>query len=893
MPKFYIVDGTSLVYRAYYAIRELSNSRGEPTNAIYGFMTMIRKLIEDGRPDYFAVCFDRREPTFRHKKFEAYKANRKPMPEDLVEQLEPIKEFCRLYGMALFELAGYEADDLIGTMARKGDQHGCEVFLVTGDKDAMQLVNERVKILNPHKENRIYGPEEVRERFDGLGPEKVVEVMALMGDASDNIPGVRGIGEKGAVKLIREFESVENLMRHVDRIKSKSQRELLSEGKDSALLSKELAAIDTDVPIEISWEKTKLGMPDDKGLAEFCKRYEFKGFFREFSPVGNEASEKRDYRAVTDAQELEALAARLEKTPLFSFDTETTSSDPMRADLVGMSFCWEARAAYYVPVSSGRHEGPGLPLAAVLSVLKPALENPRRRKIGQNLKYDWIVMLRHGVELKGISFDTMIASYLVNPLKRNHNLDDLSLDYLGIRKTTTESLIGSGKNQSSMDKVPLEKIRDYACEDADCVFRLWPILSEKLKETESTALFEEVEMPLSLVLGRMEMNGVNLDTPFLKNMSGEAEKELGALTREIYAMAGREFNINSTKQLAEILFTDLKLAPVKRTKTGVSTDVSVLEKLAETHELPKKLLEYREKTKLKSTYLDALPEMINPQTGLIHTSYHQTVTATGRLSSSDPNLQNIPVKTESGRLIRKAFVPRPAGKNKRVIVSADYSQIELRILAHLSGDCNLVQAFAEDRDVHRYTATLLYGVSEDRVNRQMRNVAKTINFSILYGKTAYGLSKDLSVSVSEADAFITQYFKRYEAVKNYLEAQKERARKEGFLTTLLGRRSYFPDIHSKNAQIRQFAERSAINAPIQGSAADLIKLAMIKIQRKLDSGKLDALMTMQVHDELVFDTAAGEAEELSKLVVKEMEGAYALRVPLRVDVFTGTTWYKD
>jgi DNA polymerase-1 len=880
-----------MIYRAYYAIPSLTNSRGEATNAIYGFITMIRKFIEEVRPDYFAVCFDRKEPTFRHKRYEAYKAHRKPMPEDLVDQLEPIKEFCRLFGLAVFEQAGYEADDLLGTLAVRGREKGFEVYVVTGDKDAMQLVDDKISVLNPNKENQISGPAEVRKRFDGLGPEKVVEIMALMGDASDNIPGVRGIGEKTAIKLIHEFGSVENLIRHMDKIKSKAQLALLREGRETALLSRELATIDTAMSVEFSWEQLETHEPDAARLVEFFKHYEFKNLLKEWTPGAGAATEDRRYRAVTDEKALRELAASLAKVTEFSFDTETTSSDPMRAALVGMSFAWEPLAAYYVPVSSDAHGGPGLPQKKVLELLGPVLEEEKIKKFGQNIKYDWIVMRRHGLTLRGMAFDTMVASYLANPLKRNHNLDDITFEDLGVRKITTESLIGSGKNQTSMAEVALETITDYACEDADCVFRLRPVLAEKLLNAGLEKLFGEVEMPLVTVLAKMEMNGVCLDKRYLGELSRQAGSDLEELTRQIYKLAGREFNINSTKQLAEVLFTDLKLPAIKKTKTGMSTDVSVLEKLAVAHELPRKLLEYREKTKLKSTYLDALPEMMHPETGLVHTSYNQTTTATGRLSSSDPNLQNIPIKTEAGRLIRKAFVPRPGGK--REILSADYSQIELRILAHFSGDPHLVKAFAEDLDVHRATATLLYGVPEKEVTREMRNAAKTINFSIIYGKTAYGLSQDLALSVPEAEAFIAEYFKRYGAVRDYLEGQKERARSDGYLTTILGRRSYFPDIRSKNVQLRQFAERSAINAPIQGSAADIIKLAMITIQERLETEQLSSLMTMQVHDELVFDVPEGERSRMERLVKEEMEGAFELKVPLKVDLFCGDTWFKN
>lgn len=891
--KFLLIDGNSFCYRAYYAIRSLSNSRGEPTNAIYGFITMIRKLTQDEAPDYVAICFDRKEPTFRHEKFKEYKAHRKPMPDDLVEQLEPIKDFCRAYRYAMFEQAGYEADDLIGTLACKGEKEGLNVFIVTGDKDAMQLVNEHIKIINPHKENAIFDAQAVRKRFSGLGPESMVDLMGLMGDSSDNIPGVSGVGEKTAIKLIQEFGSVENLLAHVSEIRSKSQQALLKDHKDEAKLSKELAQIDTEVPMNFDWDEMKFDSPDNNRLIELFKHYEFKTLLKESLPTGESKQTDRRYEIVQTKSDLGELLAQLKKAGNFSFDTETTSTDPMRAHLVGLSFSWEPLHAAYVPVVSKHHQAEGLPLEEVFRGLKPLLEDSAIKKYGQNVKYDWIVMKRYGVTIGGIVFDTMIASYLINPLKRNHNLDDLSLEYLSVKKITTDSLIGKGKAQKSMAEVPLIEISQYAAEDADCVFRLVPILQKKLEETGLTKLFLEVEMPLSRVLAKMEMNGVNLDVNYLEELSGVTGGELEKLTQDIYQEAGEEFNINSTKQLAGILFTKMKLPVIKRTKTGYSTDESVLEKLSMTYELPKKILEYREKSKLRSTYLDALPELVNKETGRIHTSYNQVVTATGRLSSSEPNLQNIPVRTEVGRKIRKAFIPRRDQASCGKIIAADYSQIELRILAHLSGDGNLIEAFQQDRDIHRFTATLLYGVQEEDVTREMRDVAKTINFSIIYGKTSYGLSQDLGISVSEADGFINQYFDRYPTIKDYLESQKEKARKDGYLTTLLGRRSFFPDINSRNMQIRQFSERAAINAPIQGSAADLIKLAMIAIQKQLDTEYAECFMIMQVHDELVFDAPQGEAERLASFVRKEMEKIYPLQVPLKADIFLGDSWYKN
>jgi len=909
--KLYLVDGTSFCYRAYYAIRSLSNSKGEPTNAIYGFVTMLSKLLAEGKPEYAAICFDRPEPTFRHGDYAEYKANRKPTPDDLISQLEPIREFCRAFQWAFFEKAGYEADDLLGTLARRGAEEGMEVFIVTSDKDFLQLVTDKVKVLNPGKDNLIYDIEGVKKRFEGMGPEKVIDIMAIMGDSSDNVPGVPGIGEKGALKLIKEFGSLENLLKYASKVKSKSQQALLKEHGEQALLCKKLVSIATDVPMEVDWDVIRLQEPDNTKLAELCKRYEFRALLKQYTPTTGETREsKRAYQTIESEKDLVQLAAVLEKSKSFSFDTETTAADPIRADLVGLSFSWAEYQAAYIPVSSAKHAGPGLAMEAVLKVLKPLLENAKLAKYGQNAKYDWIVLKRHGIDVQGITFDTMIASYLINPIKLNHNLDDISLEHLGVRKVTTESLIGrgsarrrpsgaaleqslpsgKGKEQRTMAEVPLTQIAEYAAEDADCVFRLVPIFKTKLEENKLTELFEKTEVPLALCLGRIEMNGVALDLETLKKLSDATGEQLEKLTAAIYEDAGGEFNINSTKQLADILFVRLKLPVQKKTKTGYSTDVSVLEKLAETYDLPRKLLEYREKSKLKSTYLDALPEMVNPETHCVHTSYHQTTTVTGRLSSSDPNLQNIPIKTADGRQVRRAFVSRYGGKGR--ILSADYSQIELRLLAHFSKDENLSRAFLEDRDVHRYTATLLYGVTEADVTREMRDVAKTINFSIIYGKTAYGLSQDLGISVQAADQFIRDYFNRYEAIKDYMESQKEKARSEGFLMTLLGRRSYFPDLNSSNGQLRQFAERAAVNAPIQGSAADLIKLAMLKIEKRLEREEPRSLMIMQVHDELVFDVPVESVKSVTELVREGMESAYQLKVPLKVDVTVGDSWYK-
>jgi DNA polymerase-1 len=886
--KAFIVDGNSFCYRAFYAIRELATSRGEPTNAIYGVIIMLRKILKEEQPDYFAVSFDLPKPTFRHERYADYKIHRAPMPDALIEQIPHIKELIRAYRIPIFEKEGYEADDILGTLARRLEEEGLEVFIVTGDKDAFQLLSDRIKIYNPHKEGEVSDVKGVRERFGGLGPESVVDVMALAGDASDNIPGVPGIGAKTAVSLIKQFGTLDRLYERLGDVKSAKMKQSLKDNEKLARLSQELARIDREVPIPFSLPDLVVKEPDREALAGLFKRFEFRGLLKEVVPQGEADQAARSYHTVRTERELRKLAASLEQCGAFAVDTETTSANPHLAHLVGMSFSWQEKEAFYVPLKSPHHQGEGIALEEALQVLRPILEDRRLKKLGQNIKYDCMVFRNHGVRLAGIHFDTMVASYLLQPHKRNHNLDDLALECLGVKKIATAELIGRGKNEVTMDQVPLEKVAEYACEDADCVFRLKQHLAPRLADEGLEKLFYDLEMPLIEVLAEIEMNGVKIDAALLKDFGSEAERELEKLTREIYEEAGEDFNINSPKQLADILFQKLKLPALRKTKTGYSTDVEVLEKLAVEHRLPRLLLDYRERAKLKSTYFDALPELVNPRTELIHTSFNQTTTTTGRLSSSEPNLQNIPIRTEMGRKIRRAFVPRAGG---RKIVSADYSQIELRLLAHFSDDPSLAEAFRKDADVHQFTASLLYGVNPEEVTREMRSAAKTINFSIIYGKTPYGLSRDLEIPIGEAELFIQSYFARYPKVKEYLDAQREKARKEGFLRTILGRKAYFPDITSANPTLRQFAERAAVNAPLQGSAADLVKLAMLALDRALEEKGLDALMILQVHDELVFDVRAEAVDDLVMLAREKMEGALELRVPLRVNFSVGDSWY--
>ncbi|MCX5715653.1 MAG: DNA polymerase I, partial [Candidatus Omnitrophica bacterium] len=824
--KLLLIDGNSFCYRAFYAIRSLSNSKGQPTNAVYGFITMLNKLIKDESPDYFAVAFDMKGPTFRHKKFEDYKITRKPMPDDLVSQMPIIKKAVAAYNIPIFELSGYEADDILATVSKRAEAEGIDTFIVTGDKDALQLVGPHIKIMNTHKDGLIFDASKVKEQFR-VAPERMIDLIALMGDSSDNIPGVTGIGEKTAVELITEFGGLDELYENLGKLKSESKRQLLEKYREQAYLSKELAILDFDVPLKIDFEDMKLKEPDKEKLAALFRELEFKNLFEQ-SIERKELD--AEYNLVDTQDKFQALLKKLSAQDAFTFDVETTNSDPMQAELVGASFCWKEAQAYYVDF---RIDGLGIDYC--LSKLKPVFEDKNIKKTGQNIKYEKVVLLNYGIDLKGIWFDTMVASYLLNPSKLNHNLGDISLEYLTHKMIDITDLIGKGKSRITMAQVEIDRVRGYCCEDSDVTFRLSILLAKELKKKDLFSLFSEVEIPLIEVLAKMEFAGVCIDPDYLSVMSKKMDKQLEALTKDIYEVAGGEFNINSPKQLQEILFVRLKLPPVKRTKTGMSTDEEVLTKLALQHSLPKAILEYRELMKLKSTYVDALRGLVNPKTGRVHTSFNQTVTSTGRLSSSDPNLQNIPVKTEVGKSIRKAFV---AQDKKSLIVSADYSQIELRILAHLSKDETLMSAFKSGQDIHTYTASLL---------SIQRSQAKTVNFGIVYGMSAYGLSKGLGIPVEEAQRFIDAYFERYPKVKEYIEECITKARDDGFVTTLLNRRRYIPEINSQNMNMRQFAERTAANTPIQGSAADLIKLAMIEVQNEIEKKDLKTRMIIQVH----------------------------------------------
>ena len=883
-PKLFLIDGSSYLYRAFYAIGHLSNSKGLPTNATFGFIQMLLKVLKEHRPDFLAVTFDSKAPTFRSEVYKEYKANRPAMPEGLTPQIPYIKKIIEGYRIAFLEMEGYEADDLIGTVA-KGVEPEVDVVIITGDKDILQLVSDRIQVYDTMKEKR-FGVEEVIQRF-GVSPEQVVEVMGLAGDAIDNIPGVPGIGEKTAIQLIKTYGSIENLLTHAEEIPQKKLKENLKTHGDLARLSRQLATIHTNVPINYQLKDFALSRPDLKNLKEIFKELEFNKLLKEILEEKASLSAGTDYRLIMDRNEFFALLENLRKATYFSIDLETTSPYPMWADLVGISLSYAPNQAFYIPLGHQHQETPKqLPLPWVLEQLKPIGEDREVKKVGQNIKYECIVLKRYGIHLQGIDGDTMIASYLLNPTKHNHNLSEIAQEYLDRSVTNYKEVVGSGMKAVTFDQIELEKAKDYSCEDADVTLQLSHLLFPKLKEEGFKELFDQVEIPLVTVLAKMEMNGVKIDLDLLEEYSKEIETQLQQKMDRIYGLAGEVFNINSSQQLGKILFDKLKLPVVKKTKTGYSTDVEVLTKLSLRHDLPLEILGYRNLNKLKSTYIDALPKLVHPKTGCVHTSYNQTVTATGRLSSSDPNLQNIPVRAEEGNRIRQAFIPEEGWS----IVSADYSQIELRILAHLSQDETLIKAFQNDEDIHARTASEIFEVPMEKVTPPMRREAKVINFGIIYGMSAYGLSQQLGGDPNVAQTYIDEYFKKYVGVQSYIEKSLEEARRQGYVMTLLHRRRYLPDIHSPTVAIRQATERMAINTPLQGTAADIIKVAMIHIQDQIEELGLSTKMIMQVHDELVFEVPEEELEKAIPMIQNKMETVMNLSVPLRVSIHSGKNW---
>ena len=882
-PRLFLIDGSSYIYRAYYAIRHLSTSQGVACNAVFGFTKMLLKVVRDHNPDQLAVVFDAKGPTFRKDLYSEYKANRSKMPEDLVPQIPLIKQVVAAFNIPSLEQEGFEADDIIATLARQKSAEGFDVTVVTGDKDLMQIVSENVCLLDTMKDKRS-GLAEVAERFGGT-PDKVIEVQALAGDSSDNVPGVPGIGEKTAKALIEEFGDVENLLANIDRVKGKKRQENLREFADQARLSRQLVTLVDTMDLQVSLDFSRQE-PNREALAGLFKDLEFQQLYDEYAVTESTAQVEGDYQCVIEMGELEAMVETLQRAAVISVDTETTSLNPMLADLVGFCFAVEAGQGWYVPVG---HCGGGaeeqLPYEEVVARLKPLLEDANLLKVGQNLKYDALVLRRAGIELKGIVADTMLQSYLLYPAARSHGLDALAADHLGYKMVSYSEVTGSGKKQIGFDEVALDVATRYAAEDADITLQLYQrfngVLDGRLRE-----LFETVEMPLLQVLIDMEWWGVRVDRQRLESLSEGFSTTIDQLEQQIYELAGEEFNINSPKQLGVILFEKLDLPHGKKTKTGWSTAVDVLKSLEDKHAVVALILQYRSLAKLKGTYTDALPQLIHPDTGRIHTSFNQAVTATGRLSSSDPNLQNIPIRSEEGRSIREAFIPA----ENHLLLAADYSQIELRVMAHLADEPTLQESFRLGEDIHQRTASEIFGVFPELVDSEMRRRAKTINFGVLYGMGAFSLAKDLGISNKEAKEYIDHYFARYPAVLEFIEQQKQFGRDHLYVETLLGRHCAVSDINSKNGQVRSYAERNAVNYPVQGSAADIIKVAMVRIHQRLVDQELDTRMVLQVHDELVFDVPENEVEPVTRMVIEEMERAADLRVPLEVSLGKGLNW---
>ncbi len=924
--KLFLLDGMALIYRAFFAFNQNPRitSFGLNTNAPYGFTNTLLDILKRENPTHIAVVFDTDKPTPRHIEYEEYKANREAMPEDLSRSIPYVFKIIEGFNIPVITLDGYEADDIIGTLAKKAEKKGYTTYMMTPDKDFGQLVSEKIFMYKPGrqgKEFEILGVPEVLEKWGGIeSVEQVIDILGLMGDAVDNIPGIQGVGEKTAIKLVKQFGSVENLVANTDQLKGK-QKEKVEEQSDMAILSKKLATIIIDVPIDLDEKGLVKEEPNEEALKEIFTELEFrtmaKRLFNEELPAGEEKGSQQSlfggngtptqnaaqpaqsdgafktaattphHYEISDTKEKRAaLIQLLNTTPEWCFDTETTSLNAIDADVVGMSFALKPHEAYYVPVPKEREEA-----QAILDEFKTAFENPASTKIGQNIKYDLLVLQNYNIQLQGTLFDTMLTHYLLEPDKR-HNMDALAENYLNYKTISIETLIGKkGKNQLNMRDVEVEKVAEYAAEDADITLRLKKILAPQLDEKNARYVLEKVESPLITVLADMEREGVRIDKEMLANFSGELEKDIAQLEKDIYKLAGVEFNIASPKQLGEVLFDKLQLdAKAKKTKTGqYKTDEEVLTNLAREHEIAQKIIDFRQLQKLKSTYVDALPLLINQKSGRVHTSFNQAVAATGRLSSTDPNLQNIPIRTDRGREVRKAFIPRD---ENHVLLSADYSQIELRIVAAISNDKGMIEDFKKGLDIHTATAAKVFGVSFEDVDRDMRRKAKMVNFGIIYGISAFGLSQRLEIPRKEAASIIESYFIQYPDIKRYMNDTIESAKEKGYVETLLGRRRYLRDINSSNHTVRGFAERNAINAPIQGSAADMIKLAMISIHQQLKEKALQSKMILQVHDELLFDVYKPELEDLKPIIKKEMMGAMDLEVPLEVEMGVGQNWLE-
>ncbi len=897
--RLYLIDGMALIYRAHFAMinNPLVTQDGRHTSAIFGVVNSLLKLIREEKPDYFAFILDCKEPTFRHKLYTDYKATREKMPVELVEQLEPLYNVIDQMKIPMVKKPGFEADDIIGTLSRQAESAGLDTIIVTGDKDMMQLVTDHVFVYSPgnrFKPTTIYNPAKVKDRW-GIDPVKIIDYLAMVGDSSDNVPGVDGIGAKTAVKLLLEYGDMENIIDHTEEIKNKRVYNGLKNGRDMAHLSKELVTIHCEVPVELHLEELISQDMDILALTETMADLELHSLIKQ---LGNQSQEnevvkplkevKKSYSTIQEVDELEKLVKALKSSALLSVDLETTSVIPHEAEIVGISFSNKENTGWYIAIEYPEK----LPdmfspfkLENVLEKLKPILEDSKIAKCGQNIKYDALVFHYNNIQLNGIKFDSMVAGHMLQPDRNSLKLDHLSLDYLQYKMKPIEDLIGKGAKQISMAEVPLKDISFYASEDADIAYSLSNILKKKLDEKNLIEAFEKIEVPLISVLIEIEKNGVYVDLEFLKILSTKLESKLNTIINSIYEMVEHEFNINSPQQLAEVLFDEIGLKTIKKR----STAVEVLEVLKYHHPLPEKILEYRQIKKLKSTYVDAFPNHVNPKTGRIHTSLNQTIASTGRLSSTKPNFQNIPIRTELGKEIRKAFIAENSGWK---ILSADYSQVELRIMAHFSDEPELLKAFADGIDIHRRTASLVNGISEDEVTTDQRRTAKVVNFGIMYGAGPFRMSQELGISMVEARNLIENYFKTYPGIKKYMETTLIDARNNGYVKTLFGRRRNTKNLMVSNKNIVQSEERAAINMPIQGTAADLIKIAMIRIQDKLDEHQFDSKMILQIHDELLFEVPENEIDKLSEIVVHEMENAISLKVPLIVDWNIGDNWFE-
>ena len=893
--RLFLIDGMAQIYRAHFAMikNPLTTKDGRHTSAIFGFMNSLFKLLRDENPDYIAVVLDCKEPTFRHKLYTEYKATREKMPDELVEQLEPLYEVISHTNIPILKKPGYEADDIIGTLVKKAEQAGLVTYMVTGDKDMMQLVSETTFMYSPgnrFKPTTIYDKIKVKDKW-GVGPDGIIDMLALWGYTSDNVPGVDGVGPKTAKKLLDQYKDIETILEHADEAKNKRVREGLQNGRDLVHLSRELVTIHCDVPVEFHIEELIRKDMDGEALTYDFQDLEMYSLITQVEALsgnGVVALEQPDknYQTILTQTDLDLLITTISNAELISFDLETTSITPLQADIVGLSFSVKANDGYYIPVEYPEKESkPGLTLDAVLEKLKPIFENENNRFCGQNIKYDALVLSRYGIHLGNIVFDTMIAEYMLHPEKNSYKMDYLSIDYLNYRMVPIDNLIGTGLNQKSMAEVPLEDIAFYASEDADIAFQLAEILKDKLEKESLFEPYNDIEIPLIPVLTTIEKNGVYLNLDFLADLSRQFGEGLEKLTEKIHQMAGREFNINSPKQLGEILFDELELKPIRKR----STAVEVLAVLKNYHPLPEEVLKYRHLAKLKNTYVDAIPNYVNKETGRVHTSLNQTIAATGRLSSTSPNFQNIPIRTETGREVRKAFVPQ---NSDWVILSADYSQVELRIMAHYSQEPELIKAFEENSDIHSRTAALVNGIAEAEVTPDQRRSAKVVNFGIMYGAGPYRMSQELGISMADAKILIDNYFATYPGIRKYMDETISLARDRGYVETLYKRRRKTGNLDASNRNIVQAEERVAINMPIQGTAADIIKIAMINIHNKMESENYQSKMILQIHDELLFECPKAEVDKLAAMVVEKMEGAVSLSVPLKVDWNYGSSWYE-